>query len=527
MKVLMRHDLRLCLLLICLGFSTLDSYAQDLGSSNTLFGSKKKPAASAKKSSAKKPSSTPASKKAAAKSTAKPANSSKTTAAAKTKNIKPAAKKTPPPTAKNTPATAKNTPQKNPGGLHGDGAVRPSVKKNTIEDLGTGSKPTDDPTRYTIRPPDTIRTPVRDIDGPPSLANTSRPQPKNDPVITGWQPASSEYNELFERAIDDGNTARDERKYIRAEGAYLRAQSLKMGDARAVYGLGNIYSDQQRWEEAERAYRTAMKMEPANPASYIALSFVLTQPIPVADLAERYEEAEKIARRAIQLDSGNALAHDQLGVALELRGMIEAETENSYRKAIQLDGSSALAYAHLGRLMSRNGRTKESTEAYGSAVRLATDVPTMILVADVMQSQQRYTESEQLLRRALSQDPRNPTALMLLGRALTTRSAFDEAEKVLKKSVDVSPNSYASHTLLGSLYSRQGKFESAEKVLMQALKVVSANEMKRLAQEFEAVGDGYLRNGKNRDAARAYRQAIALDNEKTGLQTKLSKVQGS
>jgi|GEM_PF-728453 len=507
-------------------------FAQDLGSSNTLFGSKKKPAASAtKKSSAKKPSSTPASKKAAAKSTAKPASSSKTTTAAKTKNIKPVAKKTPPATAKNTAAaTAKNTktaPQKTPTGLHGDGQARPSVKKNTIADLGTGSKPTEDPTKYTIRPPDTIRTPVRDIDGPPSLANTSKPQPKSDPVITGWQPASGEYNELFERAIDDGNTARDERKYIRAEGAYLRAQSLKMGDARAVYGLGNIYSDQQRWEEAERAYRTAMKMEPSNPESYIALSFVLTQPIPVADLAERYEEAEKIARRAIQLDSGNALAHDQLGVALELRGMIEAETENSYRKAIQLDGSSALAYAHLARLMSRNGRTKESTEAYGSAVRLAVDVPTIILVADVMQSQQRYTESEQLLRRALSQDPRNPTALMLLGRALTTRSAFDEAEKVLKKSVDVSPNSYASHTLLGSLYSRQGKFDSAEKVLMQALKVVSANEMKRLAQEFEAVGDGYLRNGKNRDAARAYRQAIALDNEKTGLQTKLSRVQGS
>lgn len=511
-------------------------FAQDLGSSNTLFGSKKKPAASStKKSSAKKTSSKPAANKSVAKSTSKPANASKNTAAAKTKNIKPAAVKNAPATARNTaaaakkaPAAAKNTkPQKNPTGLHGDGTVRPSVKKNTIADLGSGPKPIGDPTRYTIRPPDTIRTPVRDIDGPPTLPNTSKPQPNSDTVLTGGPTASGEYNELFERAIDAGNAARDERNYVKAEGAYLRAQSLKTGDARAVYGLGNIYSDQQRWEEAERAYRTAMKMEPLNPESYIALSFVLTQPIPVADLAERYEEAEKIARRAIQLDTGNALAHDQLGVALELRGMIEAETENSYRKAIQLDGSSALAYAHLGRLLSRNGRTRESADAYGSAVRLAVDVPTMILVADVMQSQQRYTESEQLLRRAVSQDPRNPTALMLLGRALTTRSAFDEAEKVLKKSTDVSPHSFVSHTLLGSLYSRQGKFDSAEKVLMQALRVVSANEMKRLAQEFEAVGDGYLRNGKYRDAARAYRQAIALDNERTGLQTKLSRAQGS
>lgn len=492
-------------------------FGQDLGSSNTLFGSKKKPAASTtKKSPAKKPSAKPVAKKAPSKPGPKPSSTSKNAAAAKTKNVKPPAKKPAPATAKNTnPA-----PQKT-AGLHGDGQARP-VQKNTIADLGTGSKPVDDPDKYTIRTHEPIRTPVRDIDGPPVLT----PKPKSDIVITVGQPTSGEYNELFDRAIDEGNEARDARNYVKAEGAYLRAQSLKTGDWRAVWGLGNLYSDQQRWEEAERAYRTVMKMEPSSPESYISLSVVLTQPLPVTDIAERYEEAEKMARRGIQLNGGNALAHDQLGVALELRGNIEDETENSYRKAIQLDADFALAYAHLGRFLSRKGRTGESAGAYGNAVRLATDVPTMIQVADVMQSQQRFTESEKLLRRALSDDPRNPTALMLLGRALTTRGAYDEAEKVLKKSADVSPHSFVSHALLGSLYSRQGKFDSAEKVLMQALRIVSANEMRRLAQEFESVGDGYMRTGKNRDAARVYRQAIELDNEKTSLPGKLSRAQG-
>lgn len=495
--------------------------AQDLGSSNTLFGSKKKPAASTtKKSAPKKPASKPAAKRAPAKTTPKPATAPKNTAAANTKKAKPIAKNTAPTT---TPRTARSTPPKT--GLHGDGQVRPAPPKNTNADAGTGSKPVDDPDKYRIRTHEQVRTPIRDRDGPPVIANT--PKPKNDIVITVGQPTSGEYNELFDRAIDEGNDARDERNYVRAEGAYLRAQSLKPGDARAIYGLGNLYSDQQRWEEAERAYRTVMKLEPSASESYISLSVVLTQPIPVTDLAERYEEAEKMARRAIQLNGGNALAHDQLGVALELRGNIEDETENSYQKAIQLEADFALAYAHLGRFLSRKGRKNESADAYNSAVRLAVDVPTMIQVADVMQSQQRFKESEKLLRRAISQDPRNPTGLMLLGRALTTRGVYGEAEKVLKKSADVSPHSFVSHTLLGSLYSRQGKFDSAEKVLMQALRVVSSNEMKRLAQEFEAVGDGYLRTGKYRDAARVYRQAIALDSEKASLPGKLSQAQGS
>jgi superkiller protein 3 len=84
--------------------------------------------------------------------------------------------------------------------------------------------------------------------------------------------------------------------------------------------LGNLYSDQQRWEEAERAYRTAIEIEPTAPESHIALSFVLTQPIIRANLADRYAEAEKHARRAIELDPKNAFAYDQLGVALELSG---------------------------------------------------------------------------------------------------------------------------------------------------------------------------------------------------------------
>jgi Flp pilus assembly protein TadD len=129
------------------------------------------------------------------------------------------------------------------------------------------------------------------------------------------------------------------------------------------------------------------------------------------------------------------------------------------------------------------------------------------------------------LRKALRDDPKNPTALFLLGRALTIRNSFDEAEKVLKTSVEVSPNSFVSYTLLGSLYARQNNFDEAEKTLMKALKVISMNERRRLSQEFELVGDGFMRVGRMQDAARVYRQALALDGNKSLLTGKLSKAQ--
>ena len=300
---------------------------------------------------------------------------------------------------------------------------------------------------------------------------------------------------------------------------------MNSNDSRAVYGLGNLYSDQLRWEEAERFYRQAITLEPGNPDPFIAISFVLTQPIIGSELSARYIEAEKTARKAIELDSENPFAYDQLGVALELNGKIGNETRNAYLKAIQIEPEFALAYAHLGRLLRRVGKAEESTAAYSKAITFSKDVPTRILVADVLQSQQRYGDSEQLLRRALREDPKNPTALLLLGRALTTRGAYTEAETILKKSVEISPNSFVSYVLLGSLYSRRGDFLSAEKTLNNALKVISENERKNLAHAFETVGDGYLTNGKKNDAARVYRQAIALDNQKEILTRKLARTQ--
>jgi predicted negative regulator of RcsB-dependent stress response len=58
---------------------------------------------------------------------------------------------------------------------------------------------------------------------------------------------------------------------------------------------------------------------------------------------------------------------------------------------------------------------------------------------------------------------------------------------------------------------------------MKALRVVSPSEKKRLAQEFETVGDAFMRIGRAADAQRLYRQAMSLDGSKTVLTEKISR----
>ena len=400
-----------------------------------------------------------------------------------------------------------------------------SKKKKTTRTRRSTSKSRKSPTRSRRKTNNSKKTAAGSATSKKPLTASNRvtkPKVGTNKLIVYGGGSGASFSERFENAIQAGNIARNQRDYVRAETSYKTAAEIDPADSRAIYGLGNIYSDQQRWEEAEKAYRRAIILEPNSAAPYLAISYVLTQPVVGSNLGERYVDAEKMARKAISLAPGSAIAHDQLGVAMELRGSISKRTQNSYRKAIELEPEFALAYAHLGRILRRNGQTKNSSEAYRKAIQLSNDVPTMILVADVMQSQQRYFESEQLLRRALREDPRNPTALFLLGRALTTRKSFAEAERVLKKSVEVSPNSFVSYALLGSMYSRRGQLANAESTLVRALNVISDNEKKRLAQEFEEVGDGFVKQKKRGDAVRVYLKALSLDPGNKSLIKKLS-----
>ena len=426
------------MLLCCLLLLPICIYSQDLGSSNDLF---RKKTNTKKKNTPKKTRSTSRAKK---KATPK-----KTTTSRKKSSSK-----------KKKSVTAKNNEAESPETI--------AVNDKKVVEI----EKADETPKVKVEKVDADKT-EKVLDKTADnkqLQNEIIPEPRNKIIIKVGDKTTGEFADLFEKAIIEGNEERNNRNYSKAEDAYLRAQSLKMEDFRAVYGLGNLYSDQGRWEEAEKAYKTAIEMAPEESATYIALSFVLTQPLAGKNLLERYALAEKMTRRAIELDAENALAYDQLGVALELQGKISDETLNAYNKSIELDPTSALAYAHLGRLLRKKGAIKESSKAYINAIQFSVDVPTMILVADVMQSQQRYLESEQLLRRALREDPKNPTALFLLGRALTTRGNYEEAEQVLKKSAEVSPNSFVSYKLLGSLYSRQGKFEEAEEVFAKGFK---------------------------------------------------------
>lgn len=362
-----------------------------------------------------------------------------------------------------------------------------------------------------IKPP-TNRPPTARPPGGGRTGGTGRPVSLPPEVI----------EERFEDALEEGNTARDARKYAEAEKAYRDAGQLKPKDWRGWYGLGNVYTDQQRWDEAEKAYRQASVYAHTNADVFVALSYVLVQPRTGGANARRLLEAEQAARRAIEIQSTHAVAHDRLGVALEERGLSNTDVEQAYRRAIELDPQFAVAYAHLAGLLSRTGRKSEAQPFYARATELAKDAPTLVLIAEALQSEQRWLDSDPVLRRALEIDANSPGALYLLGRALTVRKMYADAESPLKRAIEISPRSFAPYTVLGSAYLGMERYEDAEKLYNRAVDVASAGERKQLAGAFgfEGVGDGYTKTNRKNDALRAYGRGLQLDPNSSSLQMK-------
>ncbi|MBK8811315.1 MAG: tetratricopeptide repeat protein [Acidobacteria bacterium] len=169
-------------------------------------------------------------------------------------------------------------------------------------------------------------------------------------------------------------------------------------------------------------------------------------------------------------------------------------------------------------------RGKDSVAAANQAIALATDDERLQIAQLTLATGQQvagdFVGAETTLRGILKRSPQNPIALNNLGYFLVERGQkLEEALKFIQQALAVDPENSAFLDSLGWAYFKLGKLELAEENLKKALKLDPAS-----ATLHDHLGDVYEKQGKSDLARQMWQRALGFssDPEQTaGLKQKI------
>jgi Flp pilus assembly protein TadD len=186
----------------------------------------------------------------------------------------------------------------------------------------------------------------------------------------------------------------------------------------------------------------------------------------------QYQAALPELKKAVELGPTEALAHNNLGVALAETGKIE-EAIAHYRKALELSPEYPEAYNNLGEALAGRG-------AMGEGIAL--------------------------FRKALELDPRHPGANSNLGATLAQQGRLDQAIPYLKKAVEYQPESVNAHKNLGLALVSTGSPAAAIPYLEESVRLTGERESTLL----DLLGRVYFEAGRLPEAIETTRKALAV-----------------
>jgi len=126
--------------------------------------------------------------------------------------------------------------------------------------------------------------------------------------------------------------------------------------------VGNIYREQQHFDDALREFRAALAFDPANVSAYNNLALTL-------EATGRTDEAKQAFETALRLYPDFAAAHSNLG-NLYFHGGDLDRAQAEYVAAIGLNPDYAEAYNNLGSVYFRMGRPELAEGAYRKALQI-------------------------------------------------------------------------------------------------------------------------------------------------------------
>ena len=181
-----------------------------------------------------------------------------------------------------------------------------------------------------------------------------------------------------------------------------------------------------------------------------------------------WHDSAALWEHTLQVSPDNALAHTNLGVALQSDGHLE-EAIRHYTAALEVDPEYANAQNNLGLALDRLGKRHEAISHLRAAVRSAPGVAEHHLnLAPMLVENRNWDEAIEHLYAALEIEPDNPELYFHLGRAYSRQERWGKAAECLREAVRLQPNVAHNRSTLAYILHKQGQTEAAQDEYQEA-----------------------------------------------------------
>ena len=275
------------------------------------------------------------------------------------------------------------------------------------------------------------------------------------------------------------------------------------------------YEDERSVDRAVRLFRRALDEDDRYALAWAGLGEALWRTYQATNDPRWVRRAAEAGERAVALDGDLSPVRVTLGMIYKGTGRYD-DAERELRRAIAL-GDNAVAHQQLGATLYLLGRTDEAVAEYRRAIALKPGYWAFYnTLGNVLGNVGRDEEAVGQFRRVVELRPDSPLGYSNLAGTFAALGQLDSAAVWYRRAVRVNPTASGptatAYVGLGEVHARRGDYARAAREYRRAVAIDSTE-----SDYWFALGNAAYLSGQEREAARAWRRMVTLDERVVGV----------
>lgn len=268
--------------------------------------------------------------------------------------------------------------------------------------------------------------------------------------------------------VNLGTAFQQVQRISEAKICYSKALEIAPEQAEVASNLGALAKEEENWQEALRYFDQALALQPNRVA-------IMTNRAVALNALEQHDEAEYVARCAIEAEPANPEAH--LALAIALIGQKQYATAQSVLDTQNtpnlgdIGDTHRLALSYAALFSAQNRWTEAEACVRRALVIKAKDVKSLRQLGTILDEQNRYEEAWAVFQATLENSPEDANTLLAMASHHVRLVHWVEAEAWVRRALAVKPKDVKVLRQLGAVLDEQRRYEDALAVFQAALEI--------------------------------------------------------